>query len=113
MPLNQVFIAVSDTVVCLKECDSGSVSGSGSKAAAGSHQTFWMTAVTRPRGRAAGQSGQYTFNLMVQLCHSVITALCKTIMTPPWGYKVYDFVYIHVMLPDASIYYISVVYTVL
>ncbi len=50
---------------CLKECDSESVPGSGSEAAAGSHQTLWMTAVTRPRGRAGGQSGEFTFKLMV------------------------------------------------
>ncbi|CAK6983799.1 selenoprotein L [Scomber scombrus] len=40
-----------------RRCDSGSVPRSGTEAAAGPHQTFRMTAVTRPRGRAASQSG--------------------------------------------------------
>ncbi len=67
-------------VVCVKECDSGPVPRTGSEAAAGSHQTLRMTAVTRPRGRAAGQSGQFTFSLTdkhltVSLCYCDITAL--------------------------------------
>lgn len=60
---------VPHQVVVLKECDSGWLPGSGSEAAAGPHQTLWMTAVTRPRGRAAGQSGQFTFNLTVTVSH--------------------------------------------
>lgn len=35
---------------CVKERDLGSVPGGGKEAAAGSHQTLWMTAVTRPCG---------------------------------------------------------------
>lgn len=48
-----------------------------------------MTAVTRPRGRAAGQSGQYTFDLM-GLCDCVTLMCRQMIKTLPWGYKVYD-----------------------
>lgn len=58
------FIKMCCLVLYLKECDSQSVPGSGSEPAAGSPQTFWMTAVTRPRDRADGQSGQRTFILI-------------------------------------------------
>lgn len=53
--INDVFL-VSDFV--LQECDSGRLPGSGREAAARPHPTLWMTTVTRPRGRAGGQSGQ-------------------------------------------------------
>ncbi|TNM94728.1 hypothetical protein fugu_017487 [Takifugu bimaculatus] len=43
----------------VQEGDSGGLPGPGAEAAAGSHQTLRVTAVTRPRGRAAGQSGQF------------------------------------------------------
>lgn len=45
-------------VVRLEECDPWPVRGARPEAAAGSDQTLWMTAVTRPRGPPAGKPGE-------------------------------------------------------
>lgn len=44
--------------VRFEECDPRPVFGARTEAAAGSHQTLWMTAVTRPPGPPAGEPGE-------------------------------------------------------